>query len=419
MNTKRIMLLSLAAVSLMMLPLLAWSPEHGNHAAMAQKSLAASENKPLSDDSNNVSVSFETSKTVYANELTTLKMRVSDSDSDAPLTHVDWAISVKDPNGNIIYKTTTAHSHVGMMDLNISFPTAGQNTISLTTSSIGLKMMGMDVPGMARTHTMLSGDPMEGWKEDPDNDFGTRTYEFPITVLAEKQVHNVAGSEKGTSLNVEMATSSDQIVSGQPVTLVFTVTNAKDDSMVTHPDMLLKVRAGSFVTASSAPSGGMMMPMNGAYHGHTGVMTYTTTFPRAGQYTLNLDLNSLPVSNLMFGNAKARFTLNVADSIGDTQLVSAESTPGPNTVNIVGIEAPFFTPNSIDVKAGTTLTFVNTDGNMHTITTVKEGTAEPDGKIDSGIIKGGETFTAKFDKPGTYEYFCAIHPGMKGTVNVS
>ncbi|MEM3064017.1 MAG: plastocyanin/azurin family copper-binding protein [Candidatus Nitrosotenuis sp.] len=53
------------------------------------------------------------------------------------------------------------------------------------------------------------------------------------------------------------------------------------------------------------------------------------------------------------------------------------------------------------------------------VTTVKKGTAEPDGIIDSGIIKAGETFTAKFDKPGTYEYFCAIHTGMKGTVNVS
>lgn len=417
MNTKKIMLLSLTAVSLMMLPLLAWSP-HTDHLAVAQKSSAVSENQPLSDDSDNVSVSFEAPETIYANELTTLKMMVSDSDSEAPLTHVDWAIAVKDPNGNIIYKTTTAHSHVGMMDLNLAFPMAGENTVSLTTSSIGLKMMGMDVPGMARTHTMLSGDPMEGWKQDPDNDFGTRTYEFPVVVLGPKQVKTISGSEKGTSLNVELATNADQVVAGQPVTLVFTVTNAKDGSMITHPDMLLKVRSGSFVTTSSAPSSGMMMPMNGAYHGHTGVMTYTTTFPRAGQYSLNLDLNSLPVSNVIFGNAKARFTLNVAESVDDS-LILTESAPGPNTVNIVGIEAPFFTPNNIDVQTGTTLTFVNIDGNMHTVTTIKEGTTEPDGKIDSGIIKAGESFTAKFDKSGTYDYFCAIHPGMKGTVNVS
>ncbi len=383
----------------------------------AQKTSAISENKPLSGASNNVSVSFDVPPTIYANELTTLKMKIADEESDAPLTHVDWAISVKDPNGNVIYKTTT-HSHIGMMDINVSFPMAGQNIIFLTTSSIGLKMMGMDVPGMARTHTMLSGDPMEGWKQDPDNDFGTRTYEFPVTVLSEKQVHKISGSEKGTSLNVELATTADQITAGQPTTLVITVTNGKDGSMVTHPDMQLKVRSGTFVTSSSAPAGGMMA-MNGAYHGHTGVMTYTTTFPRAGQYTLNVDLSSLPVSNLIFGNAKTKFTLNVAEASGGTQLVSAQSTPGPNTVNIVGIEAPFYNPNSINVKVGAELSFVNTDGNMHTVTTVKKGTTEPDGKIDSGIIKVGETFTAKFDKPGTYDYFCAIHTCMKGIVNVS
>lgn len=418
MNPKNAMLLSLAAVSIMTVSLLIWS-EYTDHIAVAQTSPISTENESLAEDSENVLVSFEAPPTIHANELTTLKMAIMDSESEAPLTHVDWAISVRYPNGNIIYKTTTAHSHVGMMDLNLVFPIAGESTVSLTTSSIGLKMMGMDVPGMARTHTMLSGDPMEGWKQDPDNDFGTRTYEFPVTVLAEKQVRTVSGSEKGTSLNIEMSTNVDQVIAGQPTTLVFTITNAKDGSMITHPDMLLKVRSGSLVTTSSAPSGGMMMPMNGAYHGHTGVMTYTTTFPRAGQYSLNLDLNSLPVSNVLFGTAKARFTLNVAESAGESQIELASLEPEPNTVNIIGIEAPFFTPDSIDVEAGTTLTFVNTDGNMHTVTTVKTGTTEPDGKIDSGIIKAGESFTARFDSPGTYDYFCAIHPGMKGTVNVS
>ncbi|MEW6044762.1 MAG: plastocyanin/azurin family copper-binding protein [Thermoproteota archaeon] len=417
MKPQKIMLFSLAAVSLMLLPILAWSPEHGEHTAMAQKTPAVSENEPLSDTSDNVSVSFEAPRTVHVNELTSLKMKITDEESGAPLSHVDWAIAVRDPFGRVIHKTTTAHSHAGLMEINVAFPTAGENTVSLTSSSIGLKMMGMDVPGMARTHTVLSGDLMEGWKTDPDNDFGTRTYEFPVSVLSGKQLKTVESSE-GDMLDVEMATNADQIVAGEPVTLVFTVTSAKDNSMVTHPDMQLKVRTGNLVIAKSAPVEGMM-GMNGLYHGHTGVMTYTTTFPRAGIYLLDANLNSLPVSNIQFGKASAKFILQVTDLGGTTQLISEESAPGPNTVNIVGIEAPFFLPNSINVKTGTTLSFVNVDGNMHTVTTVKKGTTEPDGIIDSGIIKAGETFTTKFDKPGTYEYFCAIHPGMKGTVNVS
>lgn len=418
MKTQKLMMLSLATVSLLMLPLLVWSPDHGDHIAMAQKAPVVNENKPLSNTANNIQVSFEVPKTVHANDLTKIQMKITDKDSGAPLTHVDWAISVKDPIGNIIYRTTTAHSHIGVMDFSTSFPIAGQSTVSLTASSIGLKMMGMDVPAMARTHTMISGDPMEGWKSDPDNDFGTRTYEFPVSVLPAKQVKKVEGSERGTLLNVELAADSD-LVAGKPVTLIFTVTNAKDNSMVTHPDMLLRVRTGTLVTANSAPSGGMMMPMNGAYHGHTGVMTYTTTFPRAGSYILSLDLNSLPVSNLIFGSAQTRFIVDVVDGEGSSNLAQTSATLRPNTVNIVGMEAPFYSPNSISIKTGMTLTFDNVDGNIHTVTTVKKGTTEPDGNIDSGLIKAGESFTVTFDKPGTYEYFCAIHPGMKGTVNVS
>lgn len=416
MKLQKLMLLSLAAVSLMLVPLMVSSENH--HHALAEKGSAISENTPLSDNSDNINVEFNAPSVVYANDLVPIKMKVTDQKSGAPLTHVDWAIVVKDPNGNTIYKTTTAHSHVGMMDINVAFPTAGLSTVSLTTSSIGLKMMGMDVPGMARTHTMVSGDPMMGWETDPDNDFGTRTYEFPLTILSEKQVKTVSGSEKGTSINVEMATSADQIVAGRPTTLVFTVTNGKDGSMVTHPDMQLKVRTGNYIITKSAPSDGMMA-MNGVYHGHTGIMTLTTTFPRAGHYLLDADVASLPVSNLIFGKSSTRFTLDVAESSGSSGVVSKAAVPGPNTVNVIGMESPFFVPNSIDVKVGTTLTFANTDGNIHTVTSVKAGTTEPDGKFDSGMIKGGDSFTVKLDKPGTYNYFCAIHPGMKGAVNVS
>ncbi len=397
--------------------LVPFQPIHEQHIAVAEKASIAADNTPLSKNANDIKVDFSTPTTVYASELIPIHMKITDEKSGAPLSHIDWAIVVKDPTGNVIYKTTTAHSHAGEMDFNVAFPIAGESAISLTTSSIGLKMMGMDVPGMARTHTILSGDLMNGWQTDPDNDFGTRTFEFPVNVLSEKQVRKLTGSEPGTSITVEMATMESKVVSGQPVTLVFTVTNSKDGSMVTHPDMQLGVRNGNFVTSKSAPAGGMMA-MNGAYHGHTGVMTLTTTFPRAGHYILNANFASLPVSNLIFGQTGTRFDIDVLEgqTAGSQTLIA---TPAPNTVNIIGIEAPFFTPNTINVKTGTTIAFANVDGNIHTVTSVKSGTTEPDGIFDSGMIKIGDSFAQKFDKPGTYEYFCSIHPGMKGTVNVS
>jgi len=112
-------------------------------------------------------------QTIYATKLTPVNIKITDKNSDSPISHVDWAISVKDPEGKIIHKTTTAHSHAGKMNFNVAFPMAGESTISLTASSIGPKMMGMDVPLKARTHTMVSG-ALKGFQTDPENNFGSR-----------------------------------------------------------------------------------------------------------------------------------------------------------------------------------------------------------------------------------------------------
>ena len=57
-----------------------------------------------------IDVELDVPPTIYATNLTLVKIKVSDVNSDSPISHVDWAISVKDPNGNVIHKTTTAHS---------------------------------------------------------------------------------------------------------------------------------------------------------------------------------------------------------------------------------------------------------------------------------------------------------------------
>ena len=42
-----------------------------------------------------------------------------------------------------------------------------------------------------------------------------------------------------------------------------------------------------------------------------------------------------------------------------------------------------------------------------------------DGAFESGLMAGGVTFSQVFDTPGTYDYVCAIHPEMRGTVTVA
>lgn len=75
-----------------------------------------------------------------------------------------------------------------------------------------------------------------------------------------------------------------------------------------------------------------------------------------------------------------------------------------------------FTSN-LNVTAGTTVTWTNRDGAPHTVTSGRPGS--PSGDFDSGNLGNGGTYSRQFDEPGQYEYYCAIHPSMTGTVTVT
>jgi plastocyanin len=71
-----------------------------------------------------------------------------------------------------------------------------------------------------------------------------------------------------------------------------------------------------------------------------------------------------------------------------------------------------FNPSTVNVKVGDTVTWTNDDSVGHDVTsdTFKSG--------DAGGISGGQTFSHKFDKAGTFKYQCTVHPGMTGEVDV-
>lgn len=73
-----------------------------------------------------------------------------------------------------------------------------------------------------------------------------------------------------------------------------------------------------------------------------------------------------------------------------------------------------FTKSSIAISVGGTMRFHNSDDVIHNIMTIDEND-EPE---DQGLQKPGETIVTKFDKAGTYQVRCAIHPKMKMTVSV-
>jgi plastocyanin len=70
-----------------------------------------------------------------------------------------------------------------------------------------------------------------------------------------------------------------------------------------------------------------------------------------------------------------------------------------------------FTPATVTVEPGTTVTWTNDSDREHTVTA-------DEGSFDSGTLPSGATFTQAFEQEGSFGYFCALHGGMRGTVQV-
>lgn len=77
----------------------------------------------------------------------------------------------------------------------------------------------------------------------------------------------------------------------------------------------------------------------------------------------------------------------------------------------VSIQNFAFTPDTLTITAGTTVTWTNNDTVAHTVTST-------DGAFDSGTINPGETFTFTFSASGTFTYVCSFHPNMTASVVV-
>jgi plastocyanin len=105
---------------------------------------------------------------------------------------------------------------------------------------------------------------------------------------------------------------------------------------------------------------------------------------------------------------------------------NGDGAPAAASQGAVAMQLISFKPDTVTVDGGTTVTWTQKDPGVHTVTsgTVEQGgggvTKVPDGRFDSGELATGKTFTFTFDQPGTYPYFCSVHPAtMRGEVRVS
>jgi plastocyanin len=122
----------------------------------------------------------------------------------------------------------------------------------------------------------------------------------------------------------------------------------------------------------------------------------------------------LPLLGCSANSADRRSTAaGTAASGSDADRKDAPGTStNPSSVEVV-IDNFTFSPATLTVAAGTKVTWVNRDDVPHTATS----TATPR-VFDSRTLDTDGRFSFVFSTPGTYEYFCAVHPKMTGKVIV-
>jgi amicyanin len=91
---------------------------------------------------------------------------------------------------------------------------------------------------------------------------------------------------------------------------------------------------------------------------------------------------------------------------GGVLLASAQ-----NQTGAVAIDNFTFNPQNVTVKSGTTVTWTNKDDIPHAIAAVGK-------QFKSKVMDTDNSYSFTFTTPGTYAYFCSLHPHMTGTIVV-
>ena len=122
---------------------------------------------------------------------------------------------------------------------------------------------------------------------------------------------------------------------------------------------------------------------------------------------ISVSIIGLSLSNYNFEETNAEIEeITKADVIMPTKV----SRPGCDVEDICYI------PSTIVVEKGKSITWINEDSSFHSVTSGFYG--EPTGLFDSGYLDPYQSYTLSFDKFGTYDYFCTLHPWMKAQVIV-
>lgn len=120
----------------------------------------------------------------------------------------------------------------------------------------------------------------------------------------------------------------------------------------------------------------------------------------------------IPLIIVVLGVAAYVLYNNPAVKMQVMNLIPQSGTAANLPYGTVEIKNFSFSPKTITIRAGESVTLVNKDSVTHTATA-------DDGTWDSGPIASGESKSVSFRNPGTYAYHCSIHPSMTATIVVT
>src|SRR5437016_13553313 len=103
------------------------------------------------------------------------------------------------------------------------------------------------------------------------------------------------------------------------------------------------------------------------------------------------------------------FLFTASFTLGQDEKEASARSPGNNQIVIKGFN---FSPMVLTVKSGEKITWINRDEEPHTVVSVDKQFKK------STALDTDQEFTITAGAPGTYTYFCSVHPKMTGTIIV-
>ncbi|MDH3203922.1 MAG: plastocyanin/azurin family copper-binding protein [Nitrosopumilus sp.] len=118
------------------------------------------------------------------------------------------------------------------------------------------------------------------------------------------------------------------------------------------------------------------------------------------------------ISTISFSN------FSTEENIEDEDVIVKSDVVMPTKVSRPGCEDidRCYVPSLIVVEKGKQVTWVNEDSAFHSVTSGSYDS--PTDIFDSGYLDPYESYSITFDETGTFDYFCTLHPWMKGQVLV-